>query len=117
TENPDPALISDIYLEGSRIHDLQLDVFRRLAENGWRAADEGYRLVEITPLDVRPDVVALRVIDQFDFERIVDKSGSQVGEGRAHNGPVTWSVLLSVDSSGKWRIADWSPSGGGSVAL
>jgi hypothetical protein len=117
SENPDAALISDIYVPGTRIHDLQRDVFRRLAENGWRAADDGYRLVEVTPLDVRPETVALRVRDQFDFERIVDASGNQVGEGRAHDGPVTWSVLLSVDASGKWRIADWSPAGGGSVEL
>src|SRR5215216_3770298 len=111
SENPDPALISDIYVQGTRVHDLQLDVFQRLAQNGWRAADDGYRLVEVTPLDTRSEAVALCVTDQFDFERIVDSNGIQVGEGRAHSGPVTWSVLLSVDSSGKWRVADWSPAG------
>jgi hypothetical protein len=117
TENPDPALISDLYMDGTRIHSLQLDVFQRLTQNGWRAADEGYRLVEVTPTDVRGEAVALRVTDQFDFERIVNSSGTQVGDGRAHNGPVTWSVLLTIDASGKWRIADWSPAGGESVAL
>src|SRR6266540_32256 len=39
TENPDPALISDLYVPGTHIHDLQQDVFRRLVQNGWRAAD------------------------------------------------------------------------------
>jgi hypothetical protein len=112
TENPDAALISDIYVPGTRIHELQRDVLQRLTQNGWRAADDGYRLVEVTAVDIRPDAVAFRVRDQFDFERIVDASGNQVGEGRAHSGPVTWSVLLSLDASGKWRVADWSPADG-----
>jgi hypothetical protein len=116
TENPDAGLISDIYVPGTRIHDLQRDVLQRLVQNGWRAADDGYRLVEVTPVDVRPDAVALRVRDQFDFERIVDANGNQVGEGRAHSAPVTWSVLLTRDASGKWRVADWSPAEG-SVGL
>jgi hypothetical protein len=117
SENPDVASISDIYVQGTRIHDLQRDVFQRLTQNGWRAADDGYRLVEVSPVDIRPETVALRVVDQFEFERIVDSSGAQVGQGRTHNGPVTWSVLLTIDGAGKWRIADWSPAGGGSVEL
>ena len=117
SENPDVASISDVYVPGTRIHDLQYDVFQRLTQNGWRAADDGYRLVEVSPIDVRPEMVALRVVDQFDLERIVDSNGAQVGEGRSHNGPVTWSVVLAVDGAGRWRIADWSPTSGGSVEL
>jgi len=117
SENPDVALISDIYVQGTRIHDLQRDVFQRLTQNGWRAADDGYRLVEVSPIDVRPETVTVRVVDQFEFERIVDGNGVQVGEGRTHNGPMNWSVLLTADAERKWRIADWSPTGGGNVEL
>jgi hypothetical protein len=117
TENPDPAVISDIYVPGTRIHDLQLDVIQKLAENGWRAADEGYRVLSVELLDTRPGVVSLRLTDQFDLERIVDSAGQQVGEGKPHSESTVWNILLSSEGQGRWRIADASVISGQQVQL
>jgi len=117
TENPDPARISDIYVPGTRIHELQVDVLRKLTENGWRAADEGYRVLSVEIVDAKADVVSLRVTDQFDSERIIDSGGQQVGEGKQHTAPTVWNVLLSPDGQGRWRISEWSPVSGAQVQL
>jgi hypothetical protein len=117
TENPDPGVISEIYVPGTRIHDLQRDVIQKLTESGWRAADEGYRVLSVEVVDVRPDVVSLRMTDQFDVERIVDSAGRQVGEGRPHTAPTVWTILLSLGNQGRWRIAEASPASGPQVQL
>jgi hypothetical protein len=117
TENPDPGVVSEIYLPGTRIHDLQLDVIQKLTQNGWRAADDGYRVLSVDVVDVRPDAVSLRMRDQFEVERIVDSAGRQVGEGKPHASPTLWSILLSPGNEGRWRIADASPISGEQVEL
>jgi hypothetical protein len=117
TENPDPAVISELYVPGTRIHELQVDVLRKLTQNGWRAADEGYRVLSVEVIDARADVVSLRVTDQFDSERIIDSAGQQVGEGKQHTAPTVWNVLLSPDDHGRWRISEWTPVSGAQVQL
>jgi hypothetical protein len=117
TENPDPAVISELYVPGTRIHDLQLDVVQKLAQNGWRAADDGYRVLSVEVVDARPELVSLRMADQFELERIVDSDGRQVGDGKQHSGPTVWTILLSPDNAARWRIADATPTSGPEVQL
>jgi hypothetical protein len=117
TENPDPAVISELYVPGTHIHDLQLDVVQRLRQNGWRAADEGYRVLSVAVVDTTAELVSLRLTDQFDLERIVDAAGRQVGDGKQHTAPTTWTILLRPSEQARWRIADASPVSGPQVQL
>jgi hypothetical protein len=117
TENPDPAVISELYIPGTRIHDLQLDVVQKLAQNGWRAADEGYRIISVEVVDAKPGAVSLRLVDQFDVERIVASDGRQVGDGKEHSAATVWTILLSPDEGDRWRIADAIPTSGPQVQL
>ncbi len=108
TENPDPALVSELYVPGTGDHDYWVPAFQEFVNNGWRAADDGYFVVSVDIADSRPEVVSLRVVDSMQIERIVDAAGSQVGEGRTRDPKVkTWNVLLSPDETGRWRFADW----------
>lgn len=108
TENPDPAVISELYVPGTGDHDYWVRAFDELVTQGWRAADDGYFLGNVEVVEARPDVVSLRVVDSMDSERIVEREGAQVGEGRLRDPRVkTWTVLLVPDGSGHWRFADW----------
>jgi hypothetical protein len=109
TENPDPAVISELYVPGTRIHDLQRNIIQTLAQKGFRAADEGYRVLSVEVVDARSDVVSLRVTDLFDLERIVDSAGQQVGDAKPHSTPTVSTVLLTPDGRGRWRIAESTP--------
>jgi hypothetical protein len=117
TENPDPSLVSDIYVAGTAEHANGVRLYQELVDKRWRAADEGYRLLSVDVVDAQALTVSLRVVDQFDVERIVDASGKQVGERKVHTGPQTWTVLLNSDASSRWMIADWSAAEGGEVAV
>ena len=117
TENPDPALVSDIYVPGTAEHANGLHLYQELVDKRWRAADEGYRLISVDVVDVQPQAVSLRVVDEFDVERIIDESGKQVGDRKVHSGPQTWTVILSPDASGRWMVADWAATESGEVAV
>ena len=118
TENPDAALISELYVPGTAEHDSGVRNVQYLVDRGWRAADDAYFIVSIDTVDSKPDAVSLRMSDSMDIERIVDSSGQQVGEGRPRSPKVkTWSVLLAHDEAGRWRIADFAPAEGEAVAL
>ena len=117
TENPDPSVVSEIYVPGTAEHDAGARNFQYLVDRSWRAADEGYRVLSVDVTDARAEAVSLRVVDQFDVERVVDANGQRVGDGRVHSGPNTWSLLLTSDGTGHWKIADWSPADGGAVQL
>jgi hypothetical protein len=118
TENPDVRLISELYVPGTSEHDAGVRNAKYLIDRGWRAADDAYFIVSIEPADARPGAVSLRMSDSMDVEKIVDSSGRQVGEGRPREPKVKkWSVLLTSDASGRWRIADFAPAQGESVQL
>jgi hypothetical protein len=109
-ENPDAALVSDLYVPGTAEHEAGVQNFQYLTDRGWRAADEGYRLVSVEVRDARPQVATLHVVDEFASERVVDATGNQVGEAKQHSAPQAWIVTLVPDSAGHWRIADWAPA-------
>jgi len=109
TENPDLALLSELYVEGTDTYDFQASFFSALAQRGLRGADDGYRLLSAEVVDARPDVATLRVRDEFTFERVVDDQGNQVGEGRPRKPAIkTWNVVLNSDATGHWRVASWT---------
>jgi hypothetical protein len=118
TENPDPALVSTLYAPGTAEHDAGVRNVQYLVDQGWRAADDAYRVVSIDVVDAKPGAVSLRMSDSMDVERIVDAAGQQVGEGRPRSPKVkAWSVLLTTDDEGRWKIADFAPADGESVQL
>jgi len=118
SENPDPVLISEIYVPGTPNHDTRIPAYQYLFDNSYRWADEGYQLLSVEIVDTRPEAISLRVTDDLQFERLVDSAGSQVGEIRPRTPTtVTWLILLTTDSSGRWRIADWAQAEGGTVEL
>jgi hypothetical protein len=118
SENPDPALMSDVYVPGTQGHDSRVPAYQYLVDNGYRWADEGYQLLSVEVVSTDGDAVSLRIKDNLEFERVVDRVGTQVGNVRPRN-PATkeWTVLLSRDATGRWRIADWSQVGGGPVEI
>jgi len=117
TENPDPALLAEIYVPGTPGHDDRATFYADLVTNGYRWADEGYHLISVEVIDVQPGVVSLRVVDQLDEERLIDDSGQQVGEARPHGSPEEYMVLLALDDAGHWRIADATQPGSPEVEL
>jgi hypothetical protein len=104
SENPDPSLISIVFVPGTPGHDERAAAYRYLVENGYRWADEGYRLISVDVVDVKPEVVSIRLTQELAFERIVDAAGNQVGQVRRHAGPETLNYVLA-QSDGGWRIA------------
>jgi hypothetical protein len=118
TENPSPAVISDLYVPGTPEHDAGVQNVQYLIDRGWRAADDAYFIVSVDAVDSKPGAVSLRMSDSMDIERIVDGSGQQVGAGRPRVPRVkAWSVLLSSNEDGQWRIADFTSAEGESVSL
>jgi hypothetical protein len=118
SENPDPALISDVYVPGTPGHDARVQAYQYLVDNGYRWADEGFQLLSVDVIDAKADVVSLRITDGLEFERIVDAAGNQVGSTRPRNpAEQDRTTVLSRDGTGRWRIADVSPSGSGTVQL
>jgi hypothetical protein len=109
TENPDVALLQDLYAPGTETFAFQESFFAALIQRGLRGADDGYRLVSAEVIDTQPQLVSLRVRDEFSFERVVDAQGKQVGEGRARHPAVKdWNVVLTSDAEGHWRVASWT---------
>jgi hypothetical protein len=105
SENPDPALLSQLFVPGTPGHDERVPAYQYLVDNGYRFADEGYHLISVEVIDVRPEVVSLRAVQQVELERVVDSVGEQVGEARPHGAPETLNFVLAPDSDGHWRIA------------
>src|SRR5215207_6109770 len=77
TENPDVALLQDLYTPGTETFAFQESFFAALIQRGLRGADDGYRLVSAEVIDSKPQLVSLRVRDEFSFERVVDAQGKQ----------------------------------------
>src|SRR5262249_33012171 len=63
TENPNSALISEIYVPGTNNHDYWVPAFQELESKGWRAADDRYQVVSVDVVEARSDLVSLRVVD------------------------------------------------------
>jgi len=116
SENPDPSLISEVFVPGTPGHDERAAAYRYLVDNDFRWADEGYRLISVDLVDAKPDVVSVRVTQELAFERVVDASGNQVGQTRSHSGPETLNYLLAL-SDGRWRIAGGNTSNDSVVQL
>jgi len=118
SENPDPRLLSDVYVPGTPGHDARTSAYQYLVDNNYRWADEGFQLLSVDVIDATSDVVSIRVTDTLEYERVVDSAGNQVGDIRPRE-PATQqrTTLLSNDGTGHWRIADVSPTGGAEVEL
>jgi hypothetical protein len=107
SENPDVSLIPELFPPGTPGHDARVPAYQSLADRGYRFADEGYHVVSVDVVSVQPDAVSLRVVQQLDFERVVDGNGQQVGDVKQHGSPEDTGVLLAM-SDGRWRIASWT---------
>jgi hypothetical protein len=109
SENPDPALIADVFVPGTPGHDQRVTAYQYLVANGYRWADDGYQLIGADVVSVDDRAVSVRVTDEMAFERVVNKEGEQVGQVRPRTPTVkTWVALLAADDSGAWRFADAS---------
>src|SRR5215210_6663811 len=107
SENPDVSLIPELFPPGTPGHDARVPAYQSLADRGYRFADEGYHLVSVDVVSVQPDAVSLRVVQQLDFERVVDGNGQQVGDVKPHGAPEETGALLAR-SDGRWRISSWT---------
>ena len=116
SENPDPALISEVFVPGTPGHDQRAAAYQYLVDNGYRWSDEGYHLISVDIVDTQTDVVSVRVTQELAFERVVDSAGNQVGQIRPHSGPETLNYMLAL-SGGNWRIAGGNKEDGSVVQL
>jgi hypothetical protein len=106
TENPDVAVISELFVPGTLNHDSRVEAYGYLVANGYRWADEGYQLLSIDVVDAQSGAVSLNIMQRLEFERLVDSAGQQVGDVKPHGAPETLNFLLTADAAGRWRIAD-----------
>lgn len=109
SENPDASLLADLFIPGTPGHDSRMPAYQYLTDHGYRFADEGYRLLSVDIVSAEPAAVSLRVVQQLDFERVIDGNGQQVGDVRPHGSPEDTNVLLTPND-GRWRIASWTTS-------
>jgi hypothetical protein len=109
SENPDAALLAELFVPGTPGHDSRLPAYQYLADHGYRFADEGYRLLSVDVVSAQHEAVSLRVVQQLDRERIVDGNGQQVGDVKPHGSPEESNVLLTP-TDGRWRVASWTSS-------
>jgi hypothetical protein len=116
SENPDPRLIADVFVPGTPGHDQRVAAYQFLVDNGYRWADEGYRLIAVEVIDTKPQIVSVRVTQELEFERLVDASGNQIGQTRAGGGRRELTYLLTSDDRG-WRIGGGSMDDGSTVEL
>jgi hypothetical protein len=107
SENPDVSLIPELFAPGTPGHDVRVPAYQSLADRGYRFADEGYHLISVGVVSMEPNAVSLRVVQQLDFERVVDANGQQVGDVKQHGPPEETGVLLAP-SDGRWLIASWT---------
>jgi hypothetical protein len=107
SENPDLSVIPQLFVPGTPGHDARIPGYQYLTDNGYRFADEGYHLISVDVVDVQPDAVSLRVVQQLEFERVVDRNGQQIGELKRH-GPAEDTNVLLTPSDGRWRVASWT---------
>jgi hypothetical protein len=107
SENPDLSVIPQLFVPGTPGHDARIPGYQYLTDNGYRFADEGYHLISVDVVDVQPDAVSLRVVQQLAFERVVDRNGQQIGELKQH-GPAENTNVLLAPSDGRWRVASWT---------
>jgi hypothetical protein len=117
TENPNPAVLAELFVPGTPPHDRRAAAYQFLVDNGYRWADEGYQLLDAQVVDARDDAVSLNVVENVEFERLVDASGMQIGQVRPHGTPESVSVLLSRGADSKWRVASSSRVDGSEVQL
>jgi hypothetical protein len=117
SENPDPAVLSELYVPGTPGHDERVPAYQFLVANGYRWADEGYQLISVEVADAQNEIVSLQVQDRLEYERLVDTAGNQVGETRERGTTQTYTALLAVDGEGRWRVADANRGGDDVVEL
>ncbi len=73
TENPDPSLVSDIYVPGTAEHDERCAALSGSSStSGGDAADEGYRLLSVDVVDAQPQTVVPAGRRPIRRERVVD---------------------------------------------
>ncbi|MCZ7527107.1 MAG: hypothetical protein M5U14_12430 [Acidimicrobiia bacterium] len=107
-ENPDGALLDELYAPETADAESQRRDFALLEERGLRWADDGYRLLGVDVKCVLPNAVTLVVTDEQRDERLVDAEG-EVLTIVPRGEPETSVVLLVRDELGRWRIASWVP--------
>src|SRR5512132_3941385 len=59
TENPNPSLLSELFVPGTPPHDQRVSAYQYLVDNGYRWADEGYQLLDVQVVDAKSDAVSL----------------------------------------------------------
>ena len=104
TENPSVPLLADVFAPGTPPHDNRVEAYTLLTAQGYRWADDGYRVADVQLIDVANDVASLRVDEELNYERVVDSAGNQVGDVRRKEGSSTLNILIAR-SDGRWRIA------------
>jgi hypothetical protein len=117
TENPNPSVLSELFVPGTPPHDQRVSAYQYLVDNGYRWADEGYQLLDVQVVDAKNDAVSLNVVETLQFERLVDASGSQVGDLRPRGSPESVAVVLSRSADARWRVANSSRVDGSEVEL
>ncbi len=82
-EAADPALLADVYLDGSAAAEADAELIEGLANHGWHVSAGLHEISSVTPVGAapvgEPNSVRLAVQDRLPSRPIMDESGGQVG--------------------------------------
>lgn len=100
----DPALLTEVYVQGSTPYAADLATLGRLEKAGNRVRVLRHELQEVRVLTSTADRVTLALTDRMPAADVLDASGTVIGSDPGR-GAMSWRVML-VSSADGWRIGD-----------
>ncbi|MEJ5254619.1 MAG: hypothetical protein WHS89_04655 [Acidimicrobiales bacterium] len=106
--HPDPALASQIYVEGTPTAQRVVDLLGQLQRDGLKIEVHGYRILGVT-VDERPgpDAVILRYADTYTGRDVIDLASGVVREHEDYDGRARlWRLEMRRGGDGRWLAMD-----------
>lgn len=106
--HPDPALASQIYVDGTPTAQRVIDLLGQLQRDGLKIEVHGYRILGLT-VDERPssDTVILRYADTYTGRDVIDLATGAVREHEDYDGRARlWRLEMRRGGDGRWRAVD-----------
>ena len=104
------GVLDDVYVDGSAAGRRDRSALQRLVAAGLRVERLDLRVVDAEPVQLSPDRVVLRVVDELAPYRLLDPRGGVVAT-RPGRTATAWTVTLAR-SGVAWRVVEVARSGG-----
>ncbi len=102
--NPDPALASAHYVEGTPIHASVVELLTGLTSRGVVMEVGDYTIVDLEVVDAHDEVAHLRYEDRWTCVEEIDVIGGEVVSREDYDGHSwIWDLVLRADVEGRWR--------------